>query len=73
MANTQTPESIFLTQRRPLLRLAQAWLRGPNEQAVGVIRDYRRFFAEHFVKKGVEAAHACLASIAAPNEISAAI
>ncbi len=35
--------------------------------------EHRRFFAEHFVKKGVEAAHACLASIAAPNEISAAI
>ncbi len=35
--------------------------------------EHRRFFGEHFVKKGVEAAHACLASIAAPNEISAAI
>ena len=35
--------------------------------------EHRRFFAEHFVKKGIEAAHACLASIAAPNEISAAI
>jgi hypothetical protein len=46
LAITQTPESIFLTQRRPLLRLAQAWLRGPNDQAVAVIRDYRRFFAE---------------------------
>ena len=35
--------------------------------------DHRRFFAEHFVKKGVEAAQACLASIAPRNEISAAV
>ena len=35
--------------------------------------EHRRFFAEHFVKKGVEAAHACLGSMAALNAISAAV
>lgn len=40
------PETIFLAQRRPLLRLAQAWLRGANDQTLGLVRDYRRFFAE---------------------------
>ena len=38
------PETIFLAQRRPLLRLAQAWLRGANDQTLGLVRDYRRFF-----------------------------
>ena len=35
--------------------------------------EHRRFFGEHFVKKGVEAAHACLGSIAALSAISAAV
>ena len=62
MAITQTPESIFLTQRRPLLRLAQAWLRGPNDQAVGVIRDYRRFFAELLLSLPSESLRAAMGS-----------
>lgn len=41
-----SPEMLFLGQRRHLLRLAQTWLRAPNEQAIGLVREYRRFFAE---------------------------
>ncbi|MCC6467387.1 MAG: hypothetical protein IT563_03615 [Alphaproteobacteria bacterium] len=58
-----TPESIFLAQRRPLLRLAQAWLRGANDQTLGLVRDYRRFFAELLVSMPE---HALLAAMTAP-------
>ncbi|MCK6450328.1 MAG: hypothetical protein L6R19_05660 [Alphaproteobacteria bacterium] len=58
-----TPDKVFLGQRRPLLRLAQAWLRGPNEQAIGLIGDYRRFFAELLLALDDDA---LLAALAAP-------
>lgn len=58
-----TPDSIFLAQRRPLLRLAQAWLRGANDQTLGLVRDYRRFFAELLLALPEEA---LVAAIGAP-------
>ena len=62
MANP-TPETIFLAQRRPLLRLAQAWLRGANDQTLGLVRDYRRFFAGLLLSLPEDA---LLAAMAAP-------
>lgn len=57
-----SPEQVFLAQRRPLQRLAQAWLRQPNDQVLGLLRTYRRFFAELLLALPVAALEAAVSA-----------